>query len=1232
MLAVSNGNTDPYAGLLDHFNKRQSEYLRRVTTDAATFAEDPVLNGVALRRGFIAGRGPKPECSVADQDSAIDAGQAYLAVWTDSPCMRAASADGELWDGEDVRAAIARLTAYPDPTAFHESLVIPAEPPDPSTVGLRFRTLFKLVRQLGVIDRHGFRSMIRILLADARDTQIGLPDFNPDPVFDPGLIERVVVSLDGTADPDPSPAAKLANAAEELQTLTVEGQPSPIGANLAKRVVDGIFQVLAPDVAGDLVDVAASRGRPAPYVVDYHGGYEPPPTDYEPPPSTYEPPPSNYEPPPSSQDRPTGNQDPANPHPPPPRGTNTILLPVWNALNALAWLGWMEIDQWKARQAILGISQWIWDAVPPTKPSDNNNDSLIGAVFARDWVPHEFLWPPYTRVGLYWWRAVLKQQCVEQCLALNETADFHSTDLIRLLRLFPGDSRIPDYVTFDAEVALLYFKYWLDEPPAKDGQGNDKAEMTCWSENHQILFGQSQLLAGLLLYDQKFPRAGTDPTTGQPRTGASHVREAIPRVEAWLDNRLRFGFSEWNAPGYYNEDFPALFNLVDFANPDDPAATDPSTSAALGRIKIKAAMVLDIMVFDCARYTCRGSFGVTAGRAYWEHKAYGWEQSIGNTIEILFGTRGDFKDLEPAAVALATSTYDVPEALLAIGLDRQLADRQQPLIDRTRVSITFDEAANWGIGFDSEQDTIFWWGNEAYFDHTLDATKRVVQAHPNLNLSDPFKLLYAIPGGWLARFVIDLISAVVDAVQAATGTALVAVLPFPLDLVALGFEGGSIIDGIVGFFKDVWDAVKHAWNAIFDPDANDTPSIPDIVVQQTLEKILVAFNQGTVLTRANNYAYSNGDALLSSVQNHLPGLTGFQKHPWQANLGCDACVWTSARYVTPDAGSFIAGAEEFVVSIAGLHFQQALLDLAAPAILSSPLVSSDPFGHDGPNYWTGSLAMPMIVQHENACIVAYDVPTDKRVFSGASTHAWFPTAMFDGTDKLDQNGGTWFFGYKNSFDPLTGSRLGCGYVALFSAVQADWTSESGNVWNGKEILVNEGSNVWVCLIGNEAQFGSYDTFKQETSAAYLSVSGVDSLNGIEASFDIPRANAPAGRSPRLELFYGDKKGRFAGDDLQLDEFPRFDNRYTSLQTKTGGNAQQSPIDFGARRYTITHPATGLSLEHDLDGPSRSHTSQKTAGQAPQPRRLVAGSLTPRRPVPRHPVHPLSHPQRPHLGR
>ena len=905
------------------------------------------------------------------------------------------------------------------------------------------------------------------------------------------------------------------------------------------------------------------------------------------------------------------------------------------------------MNEWSVRTAVLAIGQWLFGAPsdhPPDNPVDNGADSLIEALF-RDgvWVPAEFVWPPYSRVGVYWWRAVIKHHCIEQCLALNETADFHSTDLIRLLRLFPNDPRVPDYVATDATLALRYFKYWLDEPPAKDGKGADKAEMTMWSENHQILFAQSQLLAGLLLNDQSFPRAGNDPTTGQLRTGASHVREAVPRVERWLDNRLRFGFSEWNAPGYYNEDFPALFNLVDFSNADDPAGGDGATRDALNRIRVKAAMVLDIMVFDCARYTCRGSFGTAAGRAYWEHKCYGWEQSIGNTIEILFGTRGDFKDGEPAAVALATSTYDVPEALLGIGLDRQVVDRQEPFVDRSRVSISFDEASQWSIGFDSEDDIVFWWGNEAYFDDTLDGTKRVVQAHDNLHLSDPFKLLFAVPGGWLLRFIIDLASATVDAVQAAAGIALVVALPFPLDLIALGAEGGSIFDGVVGFFKDLWDGIKHVWNAIFDPDANDTPSIPDIVVQQILEKLLVAFNQGTVLTRANLYAFSNGDAMLSSVQNHLPGLTAFQKHPWQANLGCEACVWTSARFATPDLGSFIAGAEEFVGSIAGLHVHEALLELAAPTLISSPLVDRDPFGHDGPNYWTGSFTLPLIVQHESAAIIAYDVSTEKRNFSGASTHAWFPKAQFDGApEKVDQSGGTWFFAYKDSFDPVGGGRLGSGYVALFSAVEADWTNEAGNNWNDKEIMVNAGSNVWICLIGNETQFGSYETFKRETLAAYLNVSGVGSLNGIECSFDIPRANAPDGRSPRLELFYGDRRGRFAGDDLQLDEFPRFENRYTTqlvpvrpaasgLRPQVEGFASQPGISFGSRGYTFTHPPTGLTLDHDLDTPSRTHTSQQPpASSGRLTRRLVDGSLTPYRRVPGQPAHPLAHPAPPSL--
>jgi len=154
------------------------------------------------------------------------------------------------------------------------------------------------------------------------------------------------------------------------------------------------------------------------------------------------------------------------------------------------------------------------------------------------------------------------------------------------------------------------------------------------------------------------------------------------------------------------------------------------------------------------------------------------------------------------------------EALLAIGLDRQLTDRTNPLIDRSRVSIDFDEASQWGIGFDNEEDTVFWWGNEAYFDHTLEATKRVVLAHQNLPQTPPFSLLFAVPNGWLARFIIDMASAAVDALQTGTGLAVGAALPVPLGLVFLGFEGKNLIDGVVGFFKDVWDAIKSVGEAI----------------------------------------------------------------------------------------------------------------------------------------------------------------------------------------------------------------------------------------------------------------------------------------------------------------------------------------------------------------------------------------------------------------------------------
>ena len=94
---------------------------------------------------------------------------------------------------------------------------------------------------------------------------------------------------------------------------------------------------------------------------------------------------------------------------------------------------------------------------------------------------------------------------------------------------------------------------------------------------------------------------------------------------------------------------------------------------------------------------------------------------------------------------------------------------------------------------------------------------------------------------------------------------------------------------------------------------------------------------------------------------------------------------------------------------------QAEIDLALP-IASGFL--TEQFGHDGPNLWTGSVTAPMVLQHENALIAAYDPTTLQRSLAGPWTHAWFPKPFFH---EVISKGG-WTFG-----------RVDEGFVGLFSA-------------------------------------------------------------------------------------------------------------------------------------------------------------------------------------------------------
>ncbi|MGZ8752270.1 MAG: hypothetical protein ACXW1S_04745, partial [Acidimicrobiia bacterium] len=169
--------------------------------------------------------------------------------------------------------------------------------------------------------------------------------------------------------------------------------------------------------------------------------------------------------------------------------------------------------------------------------------------------------------------------------AFRDTSDF---DLLALMALWQGHQRdITPELRVAIEQRFLGFRYWFTDPlPA--GVIDDK---WFWSENHRIIFHTLEYLAG-----QALPRT-TFTITGE--TGSTHAARGRARVEAWLDEKATWGFSEWHSDVYYQEDIEALTLLVEHGDPD---------------IARRAAVVLDLFLYDFAVHQLRGNNGVTHGR------------------------------------------------------------------------------------------------------------------------------------------------------------------------------------------------------------------------------------------------------------------------------------------------------------------------------------------------------------------------------------------------------------------------------------------------------------------------------------------------------------------------------------------------------------------------------------------------------------------------------------------
>ena len=257
----------------------------------------------------------------------------------------------------------------------------------------------------------------------------------------------------------------------------------------------------------------------------------------------------------------------------------------------------------------------------------------------------------------------------------EDPSDFYMTALLRLYLMNKGNGRLTPEQEAAIEDAFLNWKFWLDEP--------NTTYVEMWTENHQILNHSIEYLVGQTFPDMVFTNNG--------QTGQWHMQHGREMLQEWIDLRARTGFSEWDSETYYPEDLAPLFNLVDFAK-------DPE-------IATRAAMMIDVILFDFAVDSFYGQFATSSGRI--TPGSIKSANSSMTTIAALAWGQGKFTTTSNmGAVTLATTrNYEIPPVIEAVALDNP-----DEYLNFERHSFNIEDAATYGLDITDINDTSRFWG------------------------------------------------------------------------------------------------------------------------------------------------------------------------------------------------------------------------------------------------------------------------------------------------------------------------------------------------------------------------------------------------------------------------------------------------------------------------------------------------------------------------------------------
>ena len=603
----------------------------------------------------------------------------------------------------------------------------------------------------------------------------------------------------------------------------------------------------------------------------------------------------------------------------------------------------------------------------------------------------------------------------------DDTTDF---DVLYLLNLWYGyRDELPDETVAAIEQRLLDFKYWYTEPtPA--GVVDDKYY---WSENHRVIFHTDEYLAGQAFPDATFGNDG--------RTGGEHRDEARERILEWLDEKVRFGFTEWHSDVYYQKDITPLLSLVEWAEDEE--------------VVTRAGMVLDLVLFDLAAHVQRGNFGATRGRSYMKDKSTALDQDTFGAAKLLFDdTDEDYPSTtDPGAVLLARAqNYRPPEVL------RRIATSDETSVDRQRMGVALDPSAPvdpdveapHGYDFDDPENVAFWWERGA---------QTVWQ-----------------------------------------------VVPLTLDTLER---------------HDLWTS---QFFSAFEPLAA-TVGDDDELARELAHSLAPTLGFG-FLGEIHSVTHRAPDVMLSTAQDHRPGVFADQQHSWQATLDEHAIVFTTAPSTEPEVGT------------------------------EWP---------DSDGYWTGTGITPRSAQEGRAAIHLYTPTYEPGPPLPALgyldyTHAYFPTEHFDEV----VSDGNW-----------TLARHGDGYVGLWSWRTPEWRDvPAGAFTHGLTEdfdLVAPGGpdNVWIVETGDSASSGSFEEFQRSLVEADIEVDERAPVDGLPGGFDVTYDSPAQGAMS----FATDGPLVVDGDEVELHAEARMENPWAT-------------VPWEGRRYEITEGDSSLVLDFD----------------------------------------------------